>query len=62
MKNIALLLLLVLLAGCYSQTYIAGGVEKPVMMSGGAAEHREYTVVKHFTTSDRSGWFLFALM
>jgi hypothetical protein len=61
MKYISLVICL-LLVGCFSQQFVAPTVDKPVMMSGAAAEKKEFTIVKHFDRSDRSGWWIFALI
>ena len=60
--GIAVSALTVLLSGCFAQQYVAGAVDKPAMMSGAAAEKKEFSVLKHFTVTDRSGWFLFGLI
>lgn len=51
-----------ILSGCYAQKYVASAVDKPTMISGAAAEIREYTVIKHFSVTDRSGWFILGLI
>jgi hypothetical protein len=51
-----------LLSGCYAQKYVAGAVEKPTMMSGATAEPRPYDVIKKFSITDRSGWFILGLI
>jgi len=52
----------VLLSGCYAQKYVAGGLDYQAKMSGAAAEKQEYTVIKSFDVTDRSGWFVFGLI
>ncbi len=32
------------------------------MMSGAIAEKKEYSVIKHFSVTDRSGWFIIGLI
>lgn len=66
MKRFLIILLTIwfvfILGGCFAQKYVAGSVDKPTMMSGSAAETREYTVIKHFSITDRSGWFILGLI
>ena len=54
--------LLLLLVGCYTQTYLAPTIDKPAMLSGAASVKNEYTVVKRFSIQDRSGWFIAGLI
>jgi len=36
--------------------------DKPSCLSGAAAEKKEFTVLKHFKVTDRSGWFILGLI
>ena len=67
MKNHAItsilaIIIIVTLAGCFAQQYVGSAVDKPSSLSGAAAEKKEFTVVKHFNITDRSGWFILGLI
>ena len=62
LASIIILIAGVLFSGCFAQQFVAGSVDSPTMMSGAAAEKKEYTVVKNFSVSDRSGWFILGLI
>ena len=57
-----LLITSVLLSGCFAQKYVAGSLDQQAKMSGAAAETQQYDVIKSFSVTDRSGWFVFGLI
>jgi len=62
LKSTLAMIIIVTFAGCFAQQYVASAVDKPCSLSGAAAEKKEFTVLKHFNVTDRSGWFIFGLI